>query len=257
MFERWREKRRLAREPMPAEWIGYIAATLSQWQYLDADERRQVLDDVRMLIGSKTWEAAKGFALTDEIKVTIAAQAALLILGFDDVNPYRNVSAIIVHPTTVFLGGEHPGHVAGTMSDEPMSLLGLAQFDGPIIIAWDEVRRNARHPERGHNVVFHEFAHKLDMLDGIIDGMPPVGRGEAVERWVAVCEEEFANVQAGYGGPLIDDYAATDPAEFFAVVTEVFFDRPVELEAEKTALYEVLRDFYRQDPAARVRAALH
>jgi Mlc titration factor MtfA (ptsG expression regulator) len=238
---------------MPAEWIGFIAGSVGQWKFLDDDERRQVLDDVRMLLGSKTWEAARGFELTEEIKVTIAAQAALLVLGFDDLYPYRGVSAIIVHPTTVYLEGQHAGHIPGTMTDEPMSLLGMAEFDGPIIIAWDEVRRNARHPERGHNVVYHEFAHKLDMLDGVIDGTPPLGRGDAVARWAAVCQAEFANVQAGRGGHLIDDYAATDPAEFFAVVTEVFFDRPVEMEVEKPELYGVLRDFYRQDPAARVR----
>src|SRR3954466_13084295 len=107
MFERMRAKRRLARAPMPAEWVGYIVASVAQWQYLDADERRQILDDVRTLLGTKTWEAAKGFELTDEIKVTIAAQAALLVLGFDDVKPYRGVGAIIVHPTTVYLRGEH------------------------------------------------------------------------------------------------------------------------------------------------------
>jgi Mlc titration factor MtfA (ptsG expression regulator) len=139
------------------------------------------------------------------------------------------------------------------MTDEPMSLLGLAEFDGPIIIAWDEVRRNARHPEHGHNVVYHEFAHKLDMLDGVIDGRPPLGRGDAVARWAAVCNEEYEKVRAGLGGHLIDDYAATDPAEFFAVVTEVFFDIPVGMEAEKPELYDVLRDFYQQDPAARAR----
>ena len=119
-----------------------------------------------------------------------------------------------------------------------------------MIIAWDAARADARHPERGHNVVFHEFAHKLDMLDDLVDGTPPLAP-DARERWIEVCTAEYELLRSGTDDSLLSDYAAVDPGEFFAVVTEVFFDLPGELRAAKPDLYSVLRDFYRQDPAQR------
>ena len=100
-------------------------------------------------------------------------------------------------------------------------------------------------------MVLHEFAHKMDMLDGVVDGTPLLPNQAALDRWVAVCAAEFELLRRGEAGPLLDDYGATDPGEFFAVVTEVFFDRPVDLRDGKPQLYEVLAGFYRQDPAAR------
>ena len=114
----------------------------------------------------------------------------------------------------------------------------------------------ARHPERGHNVVYHEFAHKLDMLDGVIDGTPPLERQEELDRWVEVCTAEYEALRNGTDDGFLDGYASVDPAEFFAVATEAFFDLPVQLEAAKPDLYAVLRDFYRQDPARVARAQL-
>ena len=106
-------------------------------------------------------------------------------------------------------------------------LLGEAHHDrGPILLAWDQVRSGARHRGRGRNVVWHEFAHKMDMLDGVVDGTPLLPDQKALDRWIAVCAAELELMRRGEAGPLLDDYAATDPGEFFAVATEVFFDRP-------------------------------
>ncbi len=104
------------------------------------------------------------------------------------------------------------------------------------------------------NVVLHEFAHKMDMLDGVVDGTPLMQDQASLDRWIAVCAAEMKLIRAGEGGSLLDDYAATDPGEFFAVATEVFFDRSIELRNAKPELYEVLNRFYRQDPAAREEA---
>jgi Mlc titration factor MtfA (ptsG expression regulator) len=183
----------------------------------------------------------------------IAAQAALLVLGLDDLDPYRGVDTIIVHASTVTLTGERAGP-AGTVSSGPFPVLGLAQYAGPIVIAWDEALANARHPERGHNVVYHEFAHKLDMLDGLVDGTPPLHSRAALERWVEVCTREYQALQRGENDPILDPYGAVSTGEFFAVVTELFFDVPIELEERKPELYAVLRDYYRQDPAVRIRS---
>jgi len=181
----------------------------------------------------------------------IAAQAALLILGLD-LECYHDVRTIIVHPSTMHFAEEHHGP-AGTMTDERRDLLGATSLWGPVVIAWDSAQYGARHPNRGHDVVLHEFAHKLDLLDRVVDGTPPLLDAAARERWIEVCTLELARLRSGEGGDLIDDYGATDTGEFFAVSTEVFFTRPIELESTKPDLYEILRDFYRQDPAARLR----
>lgn len=185
------------------------------------------------------------------MKVTIAVHASLLILELDH-RYYKNVSAIIVHPSTVVLTDQRASPVRGAVTDTPMPILGEARPYGPVSIVWDAARSEARHPERGHNVIYHEFAHKLDMLDGTTDGMPPLASPEEAQRWIEVCATEYELLAAGRGGHLLRAYGAVNPGEFFAVATEVFFDKPAEMRRDKPDLYDVLRSFYRQDPASRV-----
>jgi MtfA peptidase len=246
-------RRDRGRAGLPAEWERITAGAVAHWALLDDAERARLGEMMEFLLRHKRWEAAAGFALTDEIRVVVAAQAALLILGLD-LSWYRDVQAIIVHPTTVVLRGERPGPVDGVMTDSPEPILGQANDRrGPVLIAWDAARAEARHPEWGHNVVLHEFAHKLDLLDGLIDGTPPLPDEAARRRWVEVCTAEYDDLRTGRGDGLLSDYWAVDPGEFFAVATEVFFHRPGDLQTAKPALYAVLSDFYRQDPAERAR----
>jgi len=223
---------------------------------LDDAARERLEERVVHLLVDKRWEAARGFALTDEIRVTIAAQAALLVLGLDD-DAYDNVGTIIVHPTTMWFSGQRAGPVRGTVTDSPRSLLGSAHYDGPVIVAWDAARASARHHQRGHNVVYHEFAHKIDMRDGLVDGTPPLRSETERQRWITVCTREYELLRSGRDDGFLGSYAATNPGEFFAVATELFFDTPLDLEAAKPDLYDVLRGFYRQDPAQQARAAPH
>jgi hypothetical protein len=250
----WVGRRRRGRVGLPDGWEAIAARTIGWWRLLGADERERLGQLMDQILRGKRWEAARGFALTDEMRVVIAAPAALLVLELGvDSDPYRDVQAVIVHPTTVTFRGARPGPAPGLMTDAPLSVIGQAHNRrGPVIVAWDAARAGARHPERGHDVVLHEFAHKLDMLDDVIDGTPPLPDRAARERWVAVCTMEFQQLRAGMGGHLLSPYAATNPAEFFAVATEVFFGRPLDMQVLKPALYEVLANFYRQDPAARL-----
>jgi MtfA peptidase len=237
---------------LPDDWEATTARTVALWHLLDADERDLLAERVERIVGGKRWEAARGFTLTDDMRVVIAAQAALLILELD-ADAYRDVQSIIVHPTTVIVRGPRPGPAAGLMTDAPTTVIGQAHGRrGPVIIAWDSARAGARHPERGQNVVLHEFAHKLDMLDDMIDGTPPLPDRAARQRWIEVCTAEYELVRSGLGGHLLWSYAGVNPGEFFAVVTEVFFTRPIELRAQKPALYEVFADYYGQDPASRL-----
>ena len=241
------------RKGLPEGWADIVEQHVAIWSVLDDDEREVLEESSDWLLRHKGWEAAGGFALTDEIKVIIAAQAALVILGLS-VDEYREVSAIIVYPSAMQSRGVYAGPVRGTVVDGVRPVLGEAHDNrGPVLIAWDQARDAARHPGRGSNVVFHEFAHKIDMLDNIVDGTPPLARRGDVNRWVAVCTEVYEALRSGLERWPLQPYGATNPAEFFAVATEAFFDVPVLLEEHEPNLYEVMRDFYKQDPAARLR----
>lgn len=241
---------RFRRQGLPQHGPALVAEHLAVWPLLDADEQRHLLHDVDQLLTSKTWEAARGFALDDTVRVVIAAQAALLVLGLS-LDHYRGVSGIIVHPTTLHTRGERPGPSAGTVSADRLAVVGLAEGGrGPIVLAWDQALAGAHRSEPGANVVLHEFAHKLDMLDGVVDGTPVLARDLRAD-WVRVCSEVYDDLVAGVPRPPMRWYGATNPGEFFAVATEVFFDQPRELQELEPALYDVLLRFYRQDPAAR------
>lgn len=218
---------------------------------LDDAERSRLEQLTLGLLVDLHWEAANGFELHEDIEVTIAADAALLLLGLPD-DSFARVHTVLVHPTTLVLQGEH-SQVAGVVSDGPMPILGQADLHGPVLIVWDAVLQEARHPGSGHNVVFHEFAHRLDMLTGSADGTPPMASVEQSERWVSVCTAVYEQVVEGRGGRVLRSYAGVNPAEFFAVASEAFFDAPTTLRHEHPELYEVLSGYYGQDPAARWR----
>jgi Mlc titration factor MtfA (ptsG expression regulator) len=238
-------------QPFPDEWRALLQRHVAHWRLLDDAERELLEEHIRVFIVDKKWEAANGFALTEQIQVMISAMACLLILGLD-YDYYDKVNWIAVHPTTLVL--TEPRYLGNSMYDDsPYPIQGQAAFDGPTIIAWDAAREQARHPERGFNVVYHEFAHKLDMLDGTVDGTPPLATDADRERWIEVCTREYQLLRRGESGGVLDPYGTVNPGEFFAVATEVFFDRPLALEEHKPELYDVLRAFYNQDPAARQR----
>ncbi len=253
MFGRRSARRRNAAldAPFPDDWRTLLARRWPTWSQLSDDERRRLEDLVKVFLVDKRWEAANGFAITDEMRVLIAAMACLLVLE-RSYEEFRNVNWIVVSPGAV-QERRAVGTGIGNVVTTGMAYSGLAEPDsGAVMIAWDAARYEARHPSRGENVVFHEFAHKLDMLDGVADGAPPMPGAAFAERWVEVCTREFERIRAGVGDGVLRDYAGVDPAEFFAVATETFFTVPHHLDAEHPELYMLLAEFYRQDPRRRV-----
>jgi hypothetical protein len=217
-------------------------------------QRERLIELTTELARDKTWEGVGGVRITDEVRVTIAANAALPILAYDTW-PYRQVKSIIVRPTTTITTGRRAGPVAGTFTDEPMHLVGeAAPNNGPLAFSWDTVVYESRHPGHGGNVVIHEFAHKIDMNDGFADGVPPL-RGEALDQWRAVLVDEYERTESRESDAVLRPYAWASPAEFFAVSTETFFCLPGELAEAKPALYAALRDLYQQHPAEFSRSA--
>jgi MtfA peptidase len=249
----WRRRRRrdALSEPFPDAWRAKLEHRWPIWNTLDADERSQLEDLTRTFITDIRWEAAQGFHVEDDMKLLVAAQASLLALWLPD-DVYGRVTSVILHPRTVVLHGARHLGGAGLVSDAPMPISGQAHHRGPVVLAWSTTAFEARHPERGQNVVFHEFAHQLDMIDGVIDGTPSIDDPDERQRWVDVCRSEYQALLHGSDDSVLRDYAATNAGEFFAVATEVFFTIPVRLRDDKPELYDVLRSFYGQDPAARV-----
>jgi Mlc titration factor MtfA (ptsG expression regulator) len=257
-YLRERRRRKLLAAPFPADWEAHLLRNVAHYRWLDAEEQKHLRELVRVFVAEKHWEGCGGLALTDEVRVTIAAHACLLVLGLPN-ELYRNVISILVYPSTVVVPPRTPGAFEVPLGPvpEPLPVLGEAQHRGPVILVWDAVKRTGRHPETGHNVVYHEFAHKLDMLDGCADGTPLLHDRAEYERWARVCSREYLALreQAKRGDhSLLDAYGATSEAEFFAVATELFFDRPGDLLRHRPELYGLLQEFYRQDPATRVAA---
>jgi len=245
--KRQRRRREIFDGGFTDSWRDLCEQRLDWWQVLSDDERARLESVALALIARADWEPASGFEITEEMQVLISAQAALLTVNLPYDDPYRDVRALIVHPTTAVMHGEHT-QVDGIYSDDPTPILGEAVLHGPVLVSWDEVQADVHHAGDGRNVVFHEFAHKLDMLNGDADGLPPMAPALA-ERWVPLCTSVYDAVAEGRAGHVLDAYAGVNPAEFFAVVTEAFFDDPHELAHHHADLYECFADYYGQDPA--------
>jgi hypothetical protein len=204
---------------------------------------------VQVFLDEKRFEGCGGIEINDEIRVTVAAQACVLLLH-RDTDVYPDLEVVLVYPHA-YVDPRPRRAEAGVLVEGGQARLGESS-QGVVVLAWDAVLRGASDMRDGHNLVFHEFAHQLDQEDGAADGAPILGERARYAAWARVLGAEFqALVNAEEHGIRtdIDGYGAVSPAEFFAVVTEAFFERPRALRARHPALYEQMRAFYRQDPA--------
>jgi MtfA peptidase len=248
-------RKKLAEAPFPPSWEEIVRRNVAHYCLLASEESNHLRRLIQVFIAEKKWEGCGGLELTDEIRVTISAQACLLLLGLPH-EFYRNVLTILVYPSTVVPPERKLGHFETALAPLEIAqpIIGQAFRQGPVILIWDAVLRGGRHPELGHNVVYHEFAHKLDMLDGASDGTPPLRDRAEYRDWVNTCSREFLRLkQAATAGrkTFLDVYGATNEAEFFAVATEQFFDQPLRMKEQAAELYRVLKEYYRQDTAER------
>lgn len=249
-------RQKIREKPFPAAWLEILNKNVGVYVLLTEEEQTRLREDLHILIEEKDWEGCGGLELTDEIKVTIAAQAALLILHREH-NHYQNVQSILVYPSN-YRAHEQQRDAAGVVSEGVFGRLGEAWTQGPVVLSWFDAVKGASNPEDGHNVVYHEFAHKLDMGDGDPNGVPLLDNDAEVEEWAEVMQAEYtqhvAQVEKGHK-TLLDPYGATNAAEFFAVVTECFFEKPAQMLHHHPRLYHVLQEYYHQDPAARLDAS--
>lgn len=251
-----RRRKKISEAMFPLSWEEILRRNVSPYCVLDPSEQARLRELIQVFIKEKYWEGCGGLELTDEIRVTISAQACLLLLGIKH-DYYRNVLSILVYPSVVVPPQRKIGFFETVLAPVEIAgpIIGQAFQQGPVILVWDSVLRSSRHPERGYNVVYHEFAHKLDMLDGVADGTPPLRNLAAYRDWVTICSREYLRLRQDEEKgkkSFLDAYGATTEAEFFAVATEQFFDRPIGLKEQAPDLYRVLREYYHQDPAERV-----
>ncbi len=219
---------------------------------LTSEERDELHGHIQVFLHEKKFEGCGGLVITDEIRVTIAAQACILLLH-RDTDYFPHTTSILVYPYHYFASTARrlPG---GIVEERVQGRLGESWKRGPIVLSWDDVVNGAADPNDGHNVVFHEFAHALDSESGAMNGAPDLAHSNMYTAWARIMSNEYNKLimaLATNHGHLIDAYGASSPAEFFAVVTEIFFEKPQQLKKLHPELYDQLRIFYKQDPAAR------
>lgn len=250
-----RRRKKWLAQPMPSEWEGWLRENVWQYQYLDAAARQRIYEVVCVLRHEKDWVGGSGLEVTDEMRVTVAGQAALLTLGFGEPYYFDRLRTIILYggaysrraaePENLILGG------FGESDDDDGAMLGESWQGGPIVLSWNTVWRDGRSARRRRNVVLHEFAHHIDSLDGSTSGAPPMTSFEFERKWYQITDAEYERLLrfSRSGQPtLLDPYGATNHAEFFAVSTECFFTAPHEFGRKHPELYEVLVQFFGQDP---------
>ena len=256
----WSKKRlrdRLLAAPFPVDWSRILRRNVKQYTLLSEAERGKLRDDLRVLIAEKNWEGCSGLAISDEVKVTIAAQASLLLLGFQS-RYFELVRSILVYPDA-FIAPDHTEIGGGVELVGESSNEGEAWYRGPVVLSWPDALAGGRCESGGRNLVVHEFAHQLDMENGDVnDGTPLLANRTQYDRWQRIMNAEYErlarNCRRGRS-TLLDCYGATDIGEFFAVATECFVQEPSQMRRRHPKLYELLSEFFQQDPADRVNGA--
>lgn len=248
---RHRRRRRILSEAFPQAWFDILRRNVRIYGLLASPAQIKLRDDLRIFIAERYWEGCDGLEMTDEIRVTVAAHACILTLNLQDQREwYRPVRTVLVYPESFFSAGKKSG--PGGVVSEGYANSGEAWHNGPVILSWADTQWGGRNAMDGRNVALHEFAHVLDMADGVTDGTPPLQSKNEYRRWHEVMTGEYQRLitDAEFGhATLLDVYGATNVAEFFAVATEAFFERGQLMRAMHPNLYEVLRSFYQHDPA--------
>lgn len=244
-----RKRQRIRNRPFPAAWREILKQRVPYVRTLPTDLQLQLKRHIQVFVAEKPFIGCDGLTITDEMRVTIAAQACLLILARPR-GYYPNLRQILVYPGSFVVNREHTDSI-GVAHHARQVLAGESWSQGQVVLSWLDTLAGAAIPDDGQNVVIHEFAHQLDQETGIANGAPVLARRAHYARWSQVLGAEFRQLQAREPDAepsLFSDYGAIDPAEFFAVISEVFFEQPQPMAAEHPALYRELAAFYRLDP---------
>jgi Mlc titration factor MtfA (ptsG expression regulator) len=251
-WKRWRRER-IRKRPFPREWSDIFLRTSPRFAKLGAADQDELKGHIQVFLAEKRFEGAARLNITDEIRVTIAAQACLLLLH-RETDVYPGLISIIVYPSE-YVARHAARNEIGLVSEGRQVRLGETGARGALVLSWDAALRGASDPDSCRNVVFHEFAHQLDAESGGFDGAPLLPLRSMYSAWSRVLGDEYATLRGRLRDELptdLDPYAATSPAEFFAVATECFFQCPHHMQQHLPALFDELARYYRQDPRTSV-----
>jgi Mlc titration factor MtfA (ptsG expression regulator) len=255
-FKKWRRNRMMKR-PFPDAWASTLYQNVPYVQHLPDKMQAKLKGLITVFMEEKTYEGCAGLELTDEIRLTIAAQASILMLGIEDLSSfYDDLRSILVYPESYVVKVKNR-HDSFFVQEGFQKRHGEAWSHGNVLLAWDEVKKGASDIHDGQNLAFHEFAHQLDYEYGATSQVEEQYEESQFLSWARVVGDEYQKLlQALHQNQqtLIDSYGATNLAEFFAVITECFFEKPQALKAEHSALYQQLKEFYKQDPASYIKS---
>lgn len=250
-FKKWR-RRRLMQKSLSDEKLSYLRKNVPYYKFLPGDLQQKLQGLINIFLDEKNFEGCAGLEITDEIRVTIAGQACILLLGIEDFSSfYEGLRSVLVYPES-YVAKVKNTHNSFFVEEGFERRHGEAWSRGHVVLAWNEVKKGASDIRDGQNLVFHEFAHQLDYDYGATSEIESADEQSSYLSWAWVVGNEYNNLLEALKRnqqTLIDEYGATNLAEFFAVVTEYFFEKPRELQKKHPELYQQLTEFYQQDPA--------
>jgi MtfA peptidase len=250
---RGRQRQRVRQQPFPASWRQVLRARWPAFAQLPTDIQLQLKKHAQVLLAEKPFIGCAGLSVTDEMRVLVAMQAALLLLHRPAAY-FASLREVLIYPGAFMVDRTVPD-ATGLAHSQRRAVVGESWQSGRVILSWADVLAGAANPSDGHNVVIHEFAHQLDQETGTANGAPWLGAGaKPYARWAQVMGAEFAALRQRLSNAdpavpeLFDAYAATDEAEFFAVSSELFFEKPFALSLKHPTLFAELAAYYRSDP---------
>jgi MtfA peptidase len=243
-----RRRRKLLAEPFPPRWSALLDNDLFFSPFLWPEQRARLEERMKIFIPEKEWIGCRGLEVSERMKVLVATQASLLVLnkGLDALDM---VSTVLLYPGS-YRREERGRGPDGVVTEE--AFIGEAWYRGPVVLSWEDILADLEHPEDGMNVVFHEFAHKLDMTNGASDGTPALDERAAYDRWAEVMKAAFDDhVSRDKRGEktFFDPYGAESESEFFAVAVEAFFTQGRRMRRKHAAMYGLFKDYFGLDPA--------
>ena len=251
IYPLWLRLRRnqLMEKPFPKHWINILERNLPAYGRFSPLQQKQLQGFIQVFLQEKQFIGCQGLQVTEEMRVTIAAIACLLLFG-DRRTYFPNLRSILIYPHA-YVVRETSINDANVVEEKMIARLGESWTKDQVIVSWEQIVYDIHHWQDGHNLILHEFAHQLDQEDGIAEGVPILPRALDYEAWsrvmtntyLALCDQVEHNRQT-----ILDYYGATNPAEFFAVATETFFEKPKQLQQKHPSLYELLQRYYRLDP---------
>lgn len=249
LWQEWRRDR-LRKRPFPPQWQSIVEQSLPCYFHLTPSEREQLQGHIQVFLAEKQFIGCQGLQVTEAMKLTIAAMSCLLLLNRKG-NYFSQLRSILVYPQP-YLVTETTMNPGNVVEERRVARLGESWSRDQVVLAWAQVEWDGAHWQDGQNVVLHELAHQLDQEDGRAEGVPVLSHPALYPRWAAVMKAAYEQLtlEVAQGKPaVLNPYGATNAAEFFAVATETFFEKPRQLQKRHPALYEQLHDYYRLDPA--------